>query len=89
MCQNGPTCSIMKKFVLKLKEGEEGNICVWCLQFMSNAMPGTSYRVSHLILVRTLRQILLLSSFYMTGKRLREGKEFVPGHTTSKKQDWD
>lgn len=31
-----------------------------------------------------MRQILLLSSFHVKRKRLREGKEFVQGHTTSK-----
>lgn len=34
-----------------------------------------------------MRQILLLSLFYIKGKRLRERKELVQVHTTSKQQD--
>lgn len=35
-------CSVNKVYILKSKEGEEGNIPEWCLQFRSSAMPGTS-----------------------------------------------
>lgn len=85
MCQNGlkyPT--VHKVYILKSKEAGEGNIGVWCLQCTSDVVPGTSHGISFNSHENIMRQIVLPSSFYRKGNKLREGKEFVQGHTTSK-----